>query len=776
MKRLIGIYTLFFAIIALNLFLVNGARAATIAVTPGSARVGEAVTVQGSFSAAAQSARIDFGDGTRSSCFTSTPFSTTHKYRSAGDYTVTVTEYRAGSGPCVAAWATVTDSVSIYDLLISRVGLAFPDGRGEASVEKDGELRLTATIRYSGAGVLRGRWEVDDVPVGVFNQPLFAGKNGGSITLESPLLPTFDAGSHDIRLVITYPAPSFDLPVLRYFVLPRGAEQPPQTGPSSSKGYPVVASLSGSVPPPSWQVSKSRRVSIVYENDIHRSPDTVQPYGTYDKQAWVQFDFAVEGTRNMDTLRLEISPRYFNMDEKGEGQDHLWNLPRFYMSYSHEGWRWNSMLEAGDLSVDESPYTASGLDRRGLGAGIGLFGRVRFRAYSVRTTDTVAVSDGLGTGEKDFRLDGGSLSIDVLKDGLFTIKTIYIKGRLGDQDFYNTATGEPPVKGNTKGLVLISYYPNIGISSEIEFAKSDFDSDTTDSAPSKKDEAKRFTLSFSGESINIGGEAFRIGKDFRSIGSLDAPWDQEGYSLTGGISRDTFSLTVSFSDSRDNVEKESYRSRIATRTGGADLYYTSLPWATFGLSYSRTLQDSRFDPLDSIPVDNTTDTYGASIDLSSQNKSIGISGSVSRFNDRGEFNLDWRSYDLTVTGSYDREGLLSLNPSFQFTRYSDIYTDVRTDNQLFALEGSLAIIPDILILDFRGTADINKATDDSVKDRTYNLFTRLAFNIGRFIPGVNGPQFLSLKYDYTDADDDVTPSNDRVEKVIFVAFEGGMGF
>ena len=773
MKKLSGIYKLFLAVIGLILFCIKGAWAATIAITPGSARVGEAVTIQGSFSAAAQSARIDFGDGSQSSCFTSTPFSTTHQYRSAGNYTVTVTEYRAGAVPCVAALASINASVSIYDLLIDRVELTFPDGRGEASVEKDEELKLLATIRYSGTGVLRGRWEVDGVPVGVFNQPLITGMNGGSITVESPPLPTFDVGSHDVRLVITYPAPSFDLPILRYFVFPQGAEPPPPS--SSTKGYPLVASVSGSVPPPSWQISKNGRFSILYEDDIDRSPNTLRPYGANDRQEWAQFDFTMEAKRDRDTFRFEVSPRYFNMDEKGDGRDHLWNLPKLYMSYSHEGWKWNSILEAGDLSIDESPYTATALNRRGIRAGMDLSDRVRFTAYSVRATDTVAVSDGLGIGEVNFRLNGGSLSLDILKDGLLTLKTIYIAGRLGDQEFFNTSTGEPPVKGDSKGLVLVSSYPDKGIRGEIELARSDFDSDTTDTEPSKKDEAKRFSISFSRGSMNIGGEVFRIGRDFRSIGSLGSPWDQAGYSLTGGISREPFSLTVSFADSHDNVEKDTDRSRIATRTGRADLSYTPLQWAAFGLSYSRTLQDSSLDPLDSIPVDNITNTYGASINLSSERKSISISGSLSRFNDRGDFNLDWHSYDLAIMGSYEKEGLLSLNPSFQFARYRDLYSDVRTDNSLFTLEGSLDIIPDVLTLDIRGTAVFNKATDDSMNDRTYNISSRLAFNIGHFIHRA-GSQFLSLKYDYTGMDDDVTPSNDKVEKVIFIAFEGGIGF
>lgn len=752
----------------LKFFSFQNAWAVTISsVNPSPARVGEAVTIRGTFSGQAESARVNFGDGTQSSCITSTPFSTTHAYRRPGTYTITITEY--ASSDCTVPIASVATSITIYDLIINWVELKFTDGRGETTVERNKELKLLATIRYSGAGVLRGRWEVDNVPISIFNQTLITGKNGGSITLESPLLPTFDVGSHEAKLVITYPTPSFTLPTLRYFVFPEGSKPPPKP---SSMG-PLIASASNTVPSPTWETSKGAKGTLIYENDIKKSPKTLRPYDPREKELLGQLDLTFEGKKGGDTFKFEASPRYYNKDDKGEGRDHLWNLPKLYFLFSHDGEKLDTSFELGDLSIDESPYTASGLIRRGLGAGVALFDRLKVRGYSVRTTETVAISDGLGIGERDFRLDGGSLSVDLLKEGLLTIKTVYLNGRLGDQTFFTTATGEPPVKGETLGFILGSSLPEKGLKGEMEFTRSDFDSNTTDTVASKKDEAKRIGLSFTHGGLNLGGNVFRIGRDFRSIGSLGSPWDQEGYTLTGGYTKGPASLNLSFTDSKDNVEKEPDRSRIETRTGTAGLSYSIIEWATLGLNYSRALQDSTYNPSGTIPVENTTDTYGASLGLSSKGNSITIGGSLSHFNDESELNLDNRRGEVRIEGLYQREGFFSLRPRLEFTRSKDLSTLVRTDGRLAALESSIIIIQETLTLDLRGTAAFNKATDNSVKDRTYNLFTRLALNIGRLVPWI-GRQVLSLKFDYKGIDDDVNPANDRVEKLIFLAFEGSL--
>jgi hypothetical protein len=79
-------------------------------------------------------------------------------------------------------------------------------------------LKAFVDISYAGSGLLEGYWEVDGRIISrVFQQLSF----GGLLELQTPdipELPTFDPGSHKIRLVITRPVQNMPTPVVIYFV------------------------------------------------------------------------------------------------------------------------------------------------------------------------------------------------------------------------------------------------------------------------------------------------------------------------------------------------------------------------------------------------------------------------------------------------------------------------------------------------------------------------------------------------------------------------------
>ena len=114
---------------------------------------------------------------------------------------------------------------------INYLGLRFGDGTLRRLVEPGDTLQARATLRFSGAGQLQGVWEIADpssasgTPVfrtlRVLRQPLFGGQ---SATVDSPSLPTDRAGLYRLRLRVTQPRLSRDVPVLQYYV--RGESDP----------------------------------------------------------------------------------------------------------------------------------------------------------------------------------------------------------------------------------------------------------------------------------------------------------------------------------------------------------------------------------------------------------------------------------------------------------------------------------------------------------------------------------------------------------------------
>lgn len=104
---------------------------------------------------------------------------------------------------------------------ISRLELAFPDGKGQATVRRNEQgLRATATLTTTGSGLLQGFWEVDGRPLLPIDRHVTFGQ---VVTIETPAiapLPTFDPGTHLLRFVVTAPTVPFNLPTLVYTVTP----------------------------------------------------------------------------------------------------------------------------------------------------------------------------------------------------------------------------------------------------------------------------------------------------------------------------------------------------------------------------------------------------------------------------------------------------------------------------------------------------------------------------------------------------------------------------
>lgn len=102
---------------------------------------------------------------------------------------------------------------------ITRLQLYFENRRAEITVKRNQPaLKAFVDIRYVGSGLLQGFWEVDGRILQNVNRHLVYGR---SVTIESPdipSLPTFAAGTHVVRFVITSPTPAIPLPEAIYFV------------------------------------------------------------------------------------------------------------------------------------------------------------------------------------------------------------------------------------------------------------------------------------------------------------------------------------------------------------------------------------------------------------------------------------------------------------------------------------------------------------------------------------------------------------------------------
>ncbi len=115
--------------------------------------------------------------------------------------------------------------VTASGLLVRRVALRFDNGAAVASVGRTEPLRAQAQLHYDRAGLLEAVWEVA-TPASTRGQPMFRRLEnvrqylgaGQQVTLQSPVLPTDEAGLYLLRLRLIQPSLPQEMIDLRYQV------------------------------------------------------------------------------------------------------------------------------------------------------------------------------------------------------------------------------------------------------------------------------------------------------------------------------------------------------------------------------------------------------------------------------------------------------------------------------------------------------------------------------------------------------------------------------
>lgn len=169
---------------------------------------------------------IDYGDGSGPStdlvaCSTpgaSCTATVTHTYRNPGTYILR--GYSSGCAPGVLQGDPVTRSITVIDLKIQRLDLYLSNRQPKMTVKQyQRGVKAFVDIRYTGAGLLQGQWEIDGRLFSKVSRQLYQGRQ--KVTIQTPLapaLPTHALGTHRVRFVVTRPELGVEFPLAVYFV------------------------------------------------------------------------------------------------------------------------------------------------------------------------------------------------------------------------------------------------------------------------------------------------------------------------------------------------------------------------------------------------------------------------------------------------------------------------------------------------------------------------------------------------------------------------------
>ncbi|MHB8880727.1 MAG: hypothetical protein ACYC69_04345 [Thermodesulfovibrionales bacterium] len=104
-----------------------------------------------------------------------------------------------------------------HDFRVTHLRIYFNNNRPEITVRRTESLAAFVEVGFAGSGLLQGHWEVDGRQISTVSQHVVRGTSIVVETPGKPAVPTFDPGTHHLRLVLTNP-PGVPAPEATYFV------------------------------------------------------------------------------------------------------------------------------------------------------------------------------------------------------------------------------------------------------------------------------------------------------------------------------------------------------------------------------------------------------------------------------------------------------------------------------------------------------------------------------------------------------------------------------
>lgn len=425
----------------------------------------------------------------------------------------------------------------------------------------------------------------------------------------------------------------------------------------------------------------------------------------------------------------------------------------------------------GDVQINESQYTVSGLARRGGVVGFE-YENVSMNSFSVRSEQVFGLH-GIGiegsTGDHIIGVSGGIR----LFDRKVEFRTIYATGGEPGSSF-GISTVEGKKKGDVVGVLLRSDFFDNKMTTEFETAFAEYDPDDSDEFGSKNDKAIRLHVGGTLDWYTYTVMYEYIGRDYEVVGNQMIQKDKQGVNIMNGLNLFPHALNLGFSWYHDNVKGDSLFPRIANYVYSIDYSFSKIPHLPVGINYQKSIQDSSREPDDSLRVNIHTDTVTGRVNYSRDRINIGFQTSYSLFNERTSGNSDTTTITYTFTPSYYVTGF-SLAPSFSLNQSKNHVSDIWTDTYTVNIDMRTTFLREKAFFDVGGTYSIIKADDNTADNRTLSANFRLAYNIKGLLKGFLNPN-IALRGMYTKFTDEIYPNADRDEFTVLLVLAATMPF
>lgn len=478
------------------------------------------------------------------------------------------------------------------------------------------------------------------------------------------------------------------------------------------------------------EIYSSNEITTIAEKKAVKSGDTVTT------PSWkVESNLASESKikKNGWELLFKTNTRYLDQNlavtpppEKG------FSLANYLFQAKYSGEKINFLAETGDLTIDETPYTVTGLARRG---GNLLFEskdlNLKLRTFDVKSEQVFGFVGGLGFGSTpNDHIMGVSADWGIVSDKL-RFRTIYVRGGEEGNSLgtttptpiptptpYGTSSTTNQRKGDVLGFLLTSDFVEKKLVTEAELDFSKFDNDTTDEFLAKRDKAYRLKAGGTIENYTYEGLYEYVGRDYAVVGNPGLISDREGYTLKGGGNfYKIHQLNLTFSQYHDNVKKDDLYPRTYTTQGTVDYTFNKFENLPIVLSYQRSMLRTKDEPIDIPGTRTDTDTVTGQIHYKKGPWDLGFLTSYSFQKDKTFADNDTTAVTYTFTPAYIKD-YLAITPSFSFNRSLIHNTSVHTDTYMATLDLKGNMFQKRVTYGLGGTYTILRASDESSKSDT----------------------------------------------------------
>jgi len=486
---------------------------------------------------------------------------------------------------------------------------------------------------------------------------------------------------------------------------------------------------------PFEEIYSSHELTTLGEKKAERSGDTITT------PSWkVESNLASESKIKMKEWEFiaKSNLRYFNQNMPvTPPADKGFTLGNYLFQTKYTSDRIGFIAETGDVTIDETPYTVTGLVRRG---GNLLFQskdlHLQLRTFDVYSAQIIGFHEGLGleTTPGD-HIMGGSADLGLFSDRLH-FRTIYVKG--GEEgSSLGISTTPNKKRGSVLGFLLMSNFFDNKLVTEAEIDTSRFDQDTSDEFLPKRDKAYRVKVSGTIKDYNYEALYEYIGRDYEVIGNPGLSKDKQGYAFkAGGTLFKIHLLNLSFSQYHDNVRGDDLYPKTYTTQATIDYTFSKFENLPISLSYQRSMLKAKDKPIDTPPTSTDTDTVTGKVNYKKGPWDLGFSASYSFQNDKTDVDNDTTTVTYSFTPTFTLD-FLSICPSFSFNRSLIHPTGVHTNTYTTSLDLKGDLFRKRLSYGLGGTYTVLRSSDGLSKQYTqsanFNLFYLLFKDLWGFL-------------------------------------------